>query len=117
MRFRIRFGRRPRAAPPPAARGEIDPALRSEVVAFLRDWLPPAARDAYREMIRADPEHWMEDAHFAGGIVVRDALRGNGITERLLGVADLDTHWPALLAEALGEPEAGTRDFPGSALG
>jgi hypothetical protein len=83
----------------------VDPGLRREVVLFLRDWLPQPAQDAYREMISADPEGWHRDPHFGGGIVIRHALRGNGITEEALGIESLERIWPELLREAvLGGP-------------
>ena len=71
------------------------------VVAFLKDWLPHQARTAYQQMIREDPIGWWRDPHFAGGVIPRFALRGNGITERALGVADLNPLWPDLLARAV----------------
>ena len=76
-----------------------------QIVAFLRDWLPDEARLAYQQMIREDPTGWWHDPHFADGVILRFALRGNGITERALGVADLAPLWPELLARAVAEPE------------
>jgi hypothetical protein len=55
-------------------------------------------------MIAADPEGWWRDPHFAGGIIPRHALRGNGLDERALGVADLDRIWPELLRLAVLDP-------------
>lgn len=90
--------------PSPALPSDGDPrahAVRDEAVAFLRAWLPTAARDAYRAMMRADPQGWHRDPHFAGGIIAEHALRGNGIDERALGVDDLDAVWPELLRLAV----------------
>lgn len=81
-----------------------DPAW-LEAVAFLARWLPTDAKQVYRELIRADPDNWSRHPHFAGGIIVRHALRGNGIDERMLGVSDLNTVWPALLRFALELPD------------
>jgi len=72
-----------------------------EAVRFLADWLPPEVKQVYRELVRSDPEGWSRHPHFADGIIVRHALRGNGITEHALGVADLNTVWPAILRSAL----------------
>jgi hypothetical protein len=80
----------------------MDIRTRDEVSAYLRRWLPPAARDAYARLICSDPSGWMRDPHFHGGLIVRCALRGNGYTERLLGVASLDDVWPDLLERAVG---------------
>lgn len=75
------------------------------MVAFLRAWLPDEAARAYREMMEEDPENWARDPHFAGGLIVRHALRDNGLDERALGVPDLDAVWPDLLRRAvLGDP-------------
>lgn len=76
-------------------------ALRDEAVAFLREWLPDEARRAYREMIEEDPLLWSRHPHFAGGLIVEHALRGNGIDEHALGVPDLDAVWPDLLRRAV----------------
>jgi hypothetical protein len=75
--------------------------VRREAVAFLREWLPEEARRAYREMMMDDPEGWPRHPHFAGGVIVRHALRGNGLDERALGVPDLDAAWPDLLRRAV----------------
>jgi hypothetical protein len=75
--------------------------VRREAVAFLRDWLPAEARRAYREMMEDDPDGWPRHPHFRGGVIVRHALRGNGLDERALGVADLDAAWPDLLRRAV----------------
>jgi hypothetical protein len=79
--------------------------VRHEVVAFLRQWLPDEAKEVYRQMIRDDPVNWWRDPHFASGIIEKHALRGNGITERVLGVSDLGAIWPDLLLAALDLPE------------
>jgi hypothetical protein len=76
-------------------------ARQREAVAFLRDWLPDEAKDVYRAMIREDPLNWSRHPHFAGGIILKDALRGNGIDEKTLGVPDLNKIWPELLEAAL----------------
>ena len=81
----------------------IDPALLAQVIRFLRDWLPPHAKQVYREMIQQDPDYWYEDPHFAGGVIPNSVLRGNGITERVLGVDDLREVWPALLERAVSD--------------
>ncbi|MGH7470119.1 MAG: hypothetical protein ACRENP_19410 [Longimicrobiales bacterium] len=75
--------------------------LQDEVVAFLRDWLPEEAKQAYRVLIREDPENWWRHPHFAGGIIVEHALRANGIDERALGIPDLNAVWPDLLEAAV----------------
>lgn len=77
--------------------------VRREAVAALRAWLPEEARRVYREMMRADPDGWTRHPHFAGGLVVRHALRGNGLDERALGIADLTPVWPDLLRRAVLE--------------
>jgi hypothetical protein len=79
----------------------MDPATRDEVADFLRRWLPPAALDTYARLMASDPANWSRHPHFRGGLVVRCALRGNGYTERLLGVASLDEVWPDLLERAV----------------
>ena len=81
----------------------IHPELLAAVVAFLREWLPEPAKAVYREMIAEDPDHWPRHPHFAGGIIAEHALRGNGITEKILGVRDLEEVWPGLLELALRE--------------
>ena len=86
-----------------AALTAIPPELLGAVVAFLREWLPPQARSTYRQMIAEDPEHWFRQPHFTGGIIPEHALRGNGITEKVLGVPDLEAVWPAILEMALQE--------------
>jgi hypothetical protein len=81
----------------------IDPRVRDEVVAFLREWLPREAQDMYRQMIQENPDGWSRDPHFAGGLVSEHFLRGNGIDERVLGILDLDRVWPDLLRRAVEE--------------
>jgi len=88
-----------------AGGAELDPAVRDAVVRFLRDWLPASARETYREMIRRDPEGWSRDPHFAEGVIVKHALRGNGITEKVLGIPDLNAVWPDLLRRAVCDPD------------
>lgn len=80
---------------------ELDPKLRSAVIEFLRDWLPTQAMETYRAMILADPEGWSRHPHFAADVITEHALRGNGITESVLGVESLETVWPELLREAV----------------
>jgi predicted GNAT family N-acyltransferase len=82
----------------------MSPEIRDEVTAHLRRWLPPAARAAYARLIDADPAGWSRHPHFRGGLIVRCALRGNGYTERLLGVSSLDEVWPDLLRRAVDAP-------------
>jgi hypothetical protein len=82
-------------------RPTIEPGLREEVVAFLRDWIPAGAAATYRQMIRSDPDGWYRSSHFASGFVVEHLLRGNGITEAALGVRDLEPLWPGLLRDAV----------------
>lgn len=99
----------PIGEPKPPSRpnhSELDPQIRDEIVRFLRDWLPSRAVATYRQMILSDPEGWWKHPHFAGGIILEHALRGNGITERVVGVRSLDALWPQLLEEAvLYEPD------------
>jgi hypothetical protein len=78
-----------------------------EAIAFLRRWLPDEAKEVYRQMIKENPRGWWHDPHFAGGIIVEHALRGNGIDERALGVDSLDFIWPDLLAAAVQNGESG----------
>lgn len=99
----------PGEAPRDPFAGPRGRALRDEAVAFLRGWLPEAARRTYREMIRLDPDGWHRDPHFTGGVIVEHALRGNGITERALEIASLDAVWPELLRRAVLDDEAATR--------
>jgi hypothetical protein len=84
--------------------GTLRDAIRREAVEFLRWWLPEGAKRVYRDMIREDPENWCRHPHFAGGIIVKHALRGNGIDERALGIPDLDAVWPELLQAAVEPP-------------
>jgi hypothetical protein len=79
----------------------MDPQLRDAAVQFIRQWLPDRAQAVYRALIAADPESWRAHPHFAGGIIVDHVLRGNGLTEAALGVADLNELWPDLLELAL----------------
>ncbi len=99
MRARWRPGR--------SAGGPLEARARGELVAFLRRWLPGEAKAAYRAMIEADPLHWPEHPHFADGVIVK-VLRGNGFTERVVGVASLDAVWPELLREAVEAESAGS---------
>lgn len=89
---------------------DMDPAIRGEVVSFLRGWLPERAKAVYRTMIAEDPESWRAHPHFAGGIIVEHALRGNGITEEALGVTCLQAIWPELLELALNAEEEVERE-------
>ena len=84
-----------------AALSPIPPDLLDAVVGYLREWLPEPAKEVYRRMIEEDPDHWPRHPHFAGGVIVEHALRGNGITEKVLGVPDLEAVWPGLLELAL----------------
>jgi hypothetical protein len=81
-------------------------ALQQEAIAFLREWLPDEAKRVYREMIREDPMNWPRHPHFSDGVIVKHALRGNGIDECALGVPDLNAIWPELLRAAI-ELESG----------
>lgn len=85
-------------------RAQTDQTWR-EAVRFLAAWLPVEAKQVYRELIQTDPVGWSRHPHFTGGIIVQHALRGNGITEQVLGVADLNAVWPALLRSALELPD------------
>lgn len=85
----------------------MNSTTRDEVSAFLRRWLPPAARDAYARLMRADPTGWSRHPHFRGGLIVRCALRGNGYTEHLLGIRSLDEVWPDLLERAVRPEHSG----------
>jgi hypothetical protein len=87
----------------------MDPKVEAEVVEFLRDWLPETAKRTYRRMMARDPLDWKRDPHFGRGVIVRHALRGNGYTERLLGVRSLEPYWADLLARAVREDEAPRR--------
>ena len=89
-----------------AALDAVPADLVAAVVDYLRDWLPAQAKDTYRRMIAEDPDHWHRHPHFAGGVIAEHALRGNGITEKVLGVKDLEEVWPALLELALAEDTA-----------
>jgi hypothetical protein len=93
--------------PCPRGAQPIHPAARREVIAFLRDWLPPAAIATYREMILADPESWHRSPHFASGFVIEHFFRGNGITEKALGVETLEPHWAEMLREAVERVDDG----------
>ncbi|MQA90573.1 MAG: hypothetical protein GEU90_10105 [Gemmatimonas sp.] len=83
---------------------EIDPSVRDAAVAFLRDWLSSEAKRRYRSMIAENPDGWPADPHFADGIIVKHALRGNGIDEKVLGVRNLESVWADLLKRAVQEP-------------
>lgn len=91
----------------------MDPKVRDEVVDFLRRWLPESAKRSYRRMMARDPQNWKRDPHFRRGVIVRHALRGNGYTERLLGVRSLEPYWADLLARAVREDDGAPP--PGSA--
>lgn len=109
----------PAPVPHPQVHGSgllMDPATLDAVVSFLRDWLPGSVKAAYRNMILNDPDHWMTDPHFEGGVIVRHILRGNGINERLLGVEDLELHWADLLKRVVME-EATERACPACGFG
>lgn len=69
--------------------------------------MPGPAAATYREMIKADPEGWCRHPHFGDGVVVEHMLRGNGITEKVLGVRSLDLVWAGLLREAVMKDEEG----------
>ena len=84
----------------------MDPRVENEVVEFLRDWLPEPAKRTYRGMMARDPLNWKRDPHFRRGVIVRHALRGNGYTEKLLGVPSLEPYWARLLARAVREDDA-----------
>lgn len=84
----------------------MDPKVENEVVEFLRDWLPEPAKRTYRGMMARDPLNWKRDPHFGRGVIVRHALRGNGYTEKLLGVPSLEPYWAELLARAVREDDA-----------
>lgn len=76
---------------------------RCAIIQFLREWLPPRVRSTYRQMMVDDPGGWHLDPHFAGGIILRHALRGNGINVPLTAGVDLDAEWPELLRAAVLE--------------
>jgi hypothetical protein len=84
----------------------MNPSVQEEVVAFLRGWLPESAKQTYRELIAEDPQNWSTHPHFREGVIARHVLRGNGFTEKVLGVASLDPYWPDLLARAVAEDGA-----------
>jgi hypothetical protein len=87
---------------------ELRVEVQAAVVEFLRDWLPPHVQRAYRDLIRDDPANWFRHPHFSRGVIVNDALRGNGYDESALGVDDLEPLWPELVrlaVEEISEPE------------
>ncbi len=84
-----------------AVRELLTDRQRDELIAFLRDWLPEEAKRVYRDMIRSSPNAWWYDPHFDGGIILEYALRGNGFTEKALGVTSLAPLWPDLLIRAV----------------
>jgi len=83
----------------------MDPKVRDEIVDFLRGWLPEPAKRSYRRMMARDPQNWKRDPHFRRGVIVRHALRGNGYTEKLLGVPSLEPYWADLLARAVRDDD------------
>lgn len=89
----------------PSTRVFLTDRQRDKIVAFLEDWLPAEAKHVYRELIRDNPKSWWQDPHFAGGVIVNHALRGNGITERAFRVHNLNRLWPDLLARAVRHVE------------
>ena len=91
---------------------DIDLRRRQEVVDFLRAWLPERAKAVYRALIAEDPESWRAHPHFLGGFIVDHVLRGNGLTEDVLGVADLNAVWPDLLQLALSEEDPPSPERP-----
>lgn len=90
----------------------MDPLVRAEAVGFLRSWLPERARAAYRTLIAEDPESWRAHPHFAGGVIVDHVFRGNGLTEEVLGVEDLNLIWPDLLQLALQDEPPPPPELP-----
>jgi hypothetical protein len=86
----------------------MDPEVRQAAVAFIRQWLPERAQAVYRALIAEEPESWRAHPHFAGGLIVEHVLRGNGLTEEALGVADLNEVWHDLLELALREEQPGS---------
>lgn len=82
-------------------REQLTQAQREQLIAFLRDWLPPEAQQAYREMIHTAPDSWWLHPHFQGGVILEYALRGNGFDEKALGVKSLEPLWPDLLRSAV----------------
>jgi hypothetical protein len=95
----------------PAARELLTFQQREELVGFLREWLPENAKRVYRDMILSSPNAWWYDPHFDGGIILEYALRGNGFTEKSLGVKSLEPLWPELLARAVLDDVAQKRDI------
>ena len=93
-----------------AAREFLTDEQRDELIAFLRDWLPEAAKRTYRDMMLAFPNSWWLHPHFAGGIILQTALRGNGFTEKTLGVKSLEPLWPDLLELAVLGRNVGMKD-------
>ena len=89
-----------------ATREFLTDSQQVRLIAFLRDWMPDEAKQVYREMIRAAPHSWWQDPHFAGGIILEYALRGNGFNEKALGVRSLEPLWPDLLVQAVAEDYA-----------
>lgn len=79
-----------------------------ELAAFLRRWLPDGVRAEYRRIMAADPAGWPLHPHFAGGLVVRHALRGNGVDEHALGVPSLEPLWKEALARAVADAGDGS---------
>lgn len=94
-----------------AVREFLTDEQRAELIAFLRDWLPEEAKRVYREMIRSSPNAWWYDPHFEGGVILEYALRGNGFTEKALGVKNLQPLWPDLLTHAVFETEIEQADI------
>ena len=93
------------------AREFLTDRQRAELIAFLRDWLPEDAKRAYRDLIRSSPNAWWYDPHFEGGIILEYALRGNGFTEKSLGVKSLVPLWPELLIRAVFDEVSEQRDI------
>ena len=93
-----------------AAREFLTDQQRDELIAFLRDWLPENAKRGYRDIMLAFPHSWWLHPHFASDIILHSALRGNGFTEKTLGVKSLEPLWPELLELAVLGRKIGMRD-------
>lgn len=82
----------------------LDPSLRDQAVAFLRDYLSPNM-EFLRGEIAKNPNSWSSDHHFWGMMSVRNVLRQNGFGERELHIDNLDDYAVGLVELAAQEKE------------
>lgn len=81
--------------------GELDPKIRERAVLLLKAEIAPSCLDEWRELMKADPEHWAAAHHFMAGMSFRNLLRKR-IVDRELPTGNWDDYWVAALEAAVG---------------